>query len=121
LAVVRRCLSVLAFAVPLEPWVGGQTLRARDSDLEGRDTAIRVFFGDQKVDRERPETDGLFGRIDVEVDGLVWHVCLLYSNLMGRFAAGQKIYYSALKKSGVRLGRKCSFSRNVIYFHPSIS
>ena len=31
------------------------------------------------MDRERPETDGLFGRVDVEVDRLPLHVCPLYS------------------------------------------
>jgi hypothetical protein len=31
------------------------------------------------VDRERPETDGLFGRVDAEVDPLPLHVCPLCS------------------------------------------
>jgi len=37
---------------------------ARDNELKGRDTATRVFSGDQEAHRERPETDGLVGRID---------------------------------------------------------
>src|SRR4051794_9376959 len=51
-----------------------QTLRARDRDLKGRDAAMRVFSGDQEADRERPETDSFFGRINVEVDGWLCHV-----------------------------------------------
>jgi hypothetical protein len=44
-----------------------QTLRARDSELKGRDAASRVFSGEQEAHSERPETDGLVGRIDSEV------------------------------------------------------
>jgi hypothetical protein len=44
-----------------------QTLRARDSELKGRDAATGVFSGDQEADCERPETEGLVGRIDSEV------------------------------------------------------
>lgn len=43
-----------------------QALRARDNELKGRDGATRVFASDQEAYRERPETDGLVGRIDVE-------------------------------------------------------
>jgi hypothetical protein len=44
-----------------------QTLRARDSELKDRDAATGVFSGDQEADCERPETEGLVGRIDSEV------------------------------------------------------
>jgi hypothetical protein len=49
---------------------------ARDNELKGRDGATRVFSSDQEAYRERPETDGLVGRIDVEADGLLRHVCI---------------------------------------------
>jgi hypothetical protein len=54
-----------------------QALRARDSKLEGRDATGRVVPGEQKAYRERPDSDGLLGRIDIEVDGLLCHVGLL--------------------------------------------
>jgi len=40
-----------------------QALRARDNELKGRDGATRVFSSDQEAYCERPETDGLVGRI----------------------------------------------------------
>ena len=43
-----------------------QALSARDNELKGRDAADRVVPGEQKAHRERPETDGLVGRVDVE-------------------------------------------------------
>jgi hypothetical protein len=54
-----------------------QALRARDDELKGRDAASRVVSGEQEAHRERPETDGLVGRIDAEVDGLLCHVNVL--------------------------------------------
>src|SRR4029077_12756307 len=57
-----------------------QALRARDNELKGRDGAIRVFSSDQEAYRERPETDGLVGRIDVEADGLLCHVCIFLAH-----------------------------------------
>src|SRR5436309_13459208 len=57
-----------------------QALRAGDSELKGRDAAIRFFSGDQEAYRERPETDGFLRRIDVQVDGLLCHLCLLLVN-----------------------------------------
>ena len=45
-----------------------QALRAGDSELKGRDAAIRFVSGDQEAYRERPETDGFVTRIDVEVN-----------------------------------------------------
>jgi hypothetical protein len=57
-----------------------QALRARDNELKGRDGATRVFSSNQEPYRERPETDGLVGRIDVEADGLLCHVCIFLVN-----------------------------------------
>ena len=54
-----------------------QALRARDYELKGRDAARRVVSGEQEAHRERPETDGLVGGIDAEVDGLLCDVNLL--------------------------------------------
>src|SRR5713101_1477775 len=54
-----------------------QALRAGDSELKGRDATIRFFSGDQEAYGERPETDGFVRRIDVHVDGLPYHLCLL--------------------------------------------
>lgn len=53
---------------------------AQRRELKGRDGATRVFSSDQKAYRERPETDGLVGRIDVEADGLLCHVCIFLVN-----------------------------------------
>src|SRR5437867_13424993 len=53
-----------------------QALRVGDSELKGRDAAIRFFSGDQEAYRERPETDGFVRRIDVQVSGLLCHLCL---------------------------------------------
>ena len=57
-----------------------QALRPRDNELKGRDGATRVFSSGQEAYRERPETDGLVGRIDVEADGLLCHVCIFLAN-----------------------------------------
>ena len=57
-----------------------QALRARDNELKGRDGATRVFSSGQEAYRERPETDGLVGRIDVEADGLLCHVCIFLAH-----------------------------------------
>ena len=51
-----------------------QALRTRDTKLKGRDAAGRIVPGEQEAHRERPDTDGLVGRIDVEVDSLLCHV-----------------------------------------------
>jgi hypothetical protein len=51
-----------------------QALRARDHQLKGRDAASRVVSGEQEAHRERPDMDGLVGRIDAEVDALLCHV-----------------------------------------------
>ena len=50
-----------------------QALRARDRDLKHSDAARRVFPGDQEAHREKPDSDGLVRRIDVEVYGLLCH------------------------------------------------
>src|SRR5271157_3357405 len=47
-------------------------LRTRDHELKDRDAATRVISGKQEAHRERPEADSLVGRIDVEVE------CLLF-------------------------------------------
>jgi hypothetical protein len=57
-----------------------QALRARDTDLKSRDATTRIFSGDQEAYRERPETDGLVGRINVEADGMLFHLCFLCSD-----------------------------------------
>ena len=57
-----------------------QALRAGDRELEGRDAAIRFFSGDQEAHRERPETDGFVRRIEVQVNGLLCHLCLRLVN-----------------------------------------
>jgi hypothetical protein len=49
-----------------------QALGARDHDLKGREAAGRVVTGKQEAHRERAETDGFIGRIDVEADTLLW-------------------------------------------------
>src|SRR3974390_1232673 len=46
-----------------------QALPTRDTDFEGRNAAIRVFSRNQKAYRKRTETNGLVGRIDLDVDG----------------------------------------------------
>jgi DNA-binding MarR family transcriptional regulator len=51
-----------------------QALRARDNELKGSYAATRVFSRDQEAYLERAETDGLGGRIDVEIDGQPCHV-----------------------------------------------
>ena len=45
-----------------------QAPRAGDSELTGRDAAIRFVSGDQEAYRERPETDGFLRRIDAQVE-----------------------------------------------------
>ena len=45
-----------------------QARSAGDNEFKGRDAVIRVVSGDQEAHREWPETDGLVGRIDAEVD-----------------------------------------------------
>src|SRR5207248_8601786 len=57
-----------------------QALRAGDSELKGRDAAIRFVSGDQEAYRERPETDGFLRRIDAQVDGPLCHLGLLLVN-----------------------------------------
>ncbi len=59
-----------------------QALRARDEELKGRDAARRVVPCEQEAHRERPETDGLVGRINAEVDGLHCHLVPLMVNLV---------------------------------------
>src|ERR1700746_1833842 len=73
-----------------------QALRARDNELKGRDGATRVFSSDQEAYRERPETDGLVGRIDVEADGLLCHVCIFFGKwrLSGYYNKGQFAFTS---------------------------
>jgi hypothetical protein len=44
-----------------------QALRARDRDLERSDAARRVVRSEQETHREKPDSDGLVGRINVEV------------------------------------------------------
>jgi hypothetical protein len=44
-----------------------QALRARDRDLERSDAAGRVVRSEQETHREKPDSDGLVGRISVEV------------------------------------------------------
>src|SRR5262249_40499991 len=56
----------------------GEALRAGDIELKGRDAATRIFAGDQEMHRERAETDGLVGRIDVQRVGMPLHLSLLY-------------------------------------------
>src|SRR5690348_16392182 len=51
-----------------------QTLPGRNSALKNRDAAARVLSGDQEADRDRPEADGLVGRIDLEIQGLSCHL-----------------------------------------------
>ena len=46
-----------------------QALCTGDSELKGRDAAIRFVSGDQEAYGERPETDGFVRRIDVQVNG----------------------------------------------------
>src|SRR3989442_15231792 len=57
-----------------------QALRAGDRELKGRDAAIRSFSGDQEAYRERPETDGLVRRIDVRVNGRLYHLGFNWEN-----------------------------------------
>jgi hypothetical protein len=45
-----------------------------DNELKGRDAAGRVVPGEQEAYGEGPDADGLLGRIDVEVGGLMCHV-----------------------------------------------
>jgi len=47
-----------------------QTLCARDRELEDGDAAICIFSRDQEAHSERAETDGLVGRIHVEITDL---------------------------------------------------
>ena len=44
-----------------------QALRAWDRDLKCGDAARRVVPGDEEAHRKKPDSDGLVGRIDVEV------------------------------------------------------
>ena len=54
------------------------------------------FSSDQEAYRERPETDGLVGRIDVEADGLLCHVCIFLAN---------GVYRATTTKGNSLLGR----------------
>jgi hypothetical protein len=44
-----------------------QVLPARNRELKHSDAAGRVVRGQQETHREKPNSDGLVGRIDVEV------------------------------------------------------
>jgi hypothetical protein len=44
-----------------------QPLRTRDRELKHSDAARRVVLSEQETHREKPDSDGLVGRINVEV------------------------------------------------------
>ncbi len=55
--------------------------------FKGRDATIRVLGGDQKAHRERPQMDGLVGRIGVQVDSLL---------RLGSLSIVNPIYYARM-------------------------
>jgi len=55
-----------------------QALRGWDKNLKGRDAAGLVVPGEQEAHRERPQADGLVGRIHRKVDSLLCHMVSLW-------------------------------------------
>jgi hypothetical protein len=57
-----------------------EPLRGGDGELEDGDAATRILSGNQEAHGERPDTDGLVGRIDTNIGRLRGHGALLEVN-----------------------------------------